>query len=573
VDGDGDPDEHCAGGGDCNDLDPNVASTHPEVCANGVDDNCNGQIDETPCVVPQGTSCGSAYLVAGPGTYHFSTLGSGEGFATSCSVSRPSAAQSVVAAISIPPGPARDLEVWATTAGVEVAVAIQGVCGQSSSEISCGSGSMATSVGARAHRLSPGIYYAVVTTQSPTFFDLSVQLPAATPPATNVDCSTAMAIQAGTPTPVQVLDPSTNLPSMCHPSTGERTYSISLTQPQDLRVYTTVVQGSGKPVVGLRDPTCVGGSDELACQASGSAPLYARGLAAGTYVITVAASSPIDATLDVEVSPPSPATPDQTCASPPSVTPNGRVAFDLSDHEKAIQDGCFATATNFVGGSDAAYALRLASASDVLLVERFPQTDNGALSLDAPACTSTVGCATGADPLRLGKRNVAAGEYRAVIADQLGLQGTLDALVRPTVAPTIIPGDGADGCGAAIDLGTGGFFTGDTSMGSPHYGNPCDAPTSPPGGAPDQTFGLLLGQPQRVVLDMEGSSYTTILDVRQGSTCPGMPVTGGCFVGFSAQRSFLDIELPAGQYWIVVDGYQGASGPWNLDVRLLQPTL
>jgi hypothetical protein len=33
---------------DCNDHDPNVRPGIPEVCGNGIDDNCNGQIDESP---------------------------------------------------------------------------------------------------------------------------------------------------------------------------------------------------------------------------------------------------------------------------------------------------------------------------------------------------------------------------------------------------------------------------------------------------------------------------------------------------------------------------------------------
>ena len=54
VDQDGDPDAHCDPRHDCNDLDPDVSSLHAEVCANGIDDNCNGLIDEHPCVTPAG---------------------------------------------------------------------------------------------------------------------------------------------------------------------------------------------------------------------------------------------------------------------------------------------------------------------------------------------------------------------------------------------------------------------------------------------------------------------------------------------------------------------------------------
>jgi hypothetical protein len=48
-------------------------------------------------------------------------------------------------------------------------------------------------------------------------------------------------------------------------------------------------------------------------------------------------------------------------------------------------------------------------------------------------------------------------------------------------------------------------------------------------------------------------------------------VTNGCYVGFTGQRSFLDLELDAGQYWLIVTGYSGQKGAWDLDVRVLPP--
>jgi hypothetical protein len=566
VDGDGDPDVHCSGGHDCNDLDPNVSSLHAEVCNNGIDDNCNGVVDEAPCVSPAGDTCMTAILAPGAGTYALSTVGDTLTFATTCSVTHAMAAQTTVAAITVPPGPNVNLQVWATTPGIEVAVAIDGTCGQASTELACGSGANASSVRAVAYGVSPGTYYAVVVTQSETPVELEVDLLPATGSPKNVDCATATTIQASTPTTVSIVEPPTLLPTTCAAVTGELTYAISLAQPQDILVYASTVKGSGTPIVGLRDPTCTGATDEIACAASSALPLFARAKAAGVYVVTVSATSPIDASLDVVLSPPTASPPDQTCVSPPPLAANGTVAFDLSSHEDAIHDGCAAT------GHDAAYQLSVPAASDVLLIERIPETEVGAVSLDPPACASNLACATGPTPVHIGKRNVLAGTYFAVVNDSLGLQGSLDALVRPTVAPTILAAGAADTCAAPFDVSLGGFFTGDTSTANADYDNPCDTPTSPPGGAKDQVLSLNLTQPQRVVLDTEGSSYTTILDVRQsGAPCPGLPLTNGCYVGFGAQRSFLDLELAAGQYWILMDGFGGGSGPWNLDVRLLPP--
>jgi hypothetical protein len=48
-------------------------------------------------------------------------------------------------------------------------------------------------------------------------------------------------------------------------------------------------------------------------------------------------------------------------------------------------------------------------------------------------------------------------------------------------------------------------------------------------------------------------------------------VPNGCACGYYPERSFLDLQLEAGSYYLQVDGYAGASGPWFLDVRVVDP--
>jgi hypothetical protein len=118
---------------------------------------------------------------------------------------------------------------------------------------------------------------------------------------------------------------------------------------------------------------------------------------------------------------------------------------------------------------------------------------------------------------------------------------------------------------------TGGFFQGNTVNAQPDYEHGCDQGGLPPGGAKDQILSLTLTQPKRVVLDMLGSGYTTLVSVREGPNCPGMEVPFGCAAGFAPQRSFLDLELQPNTYFIVVDGYAGNDGPWFLDVHVVDP--
>ncbi len=566
LDGDGDPDDHCVLMHDCDDRDPNVASTHSEVCANNKDDNCNGQVDEAGCVTPVGATCATAIAVGAPGTYALSTVGASKTFATTCSVTTPTAGKDVVVAITIPAGPNKDLEVWATATNSEASVAIQSTCGQAASELACGSGTGATSVRARARNLAPGTYYAIVTTQAETNAELRVAFLDPTPKPTNETCANAIPIVPEVATTVQIVDPAKDLVSGCGAATGELTYTLTLTQPSDVKIFASTVVGSGSAVIGLRAPHCTSSGDELRCRVGSTLPLFARGLAAGTYVVTVAATSPIDTVVTARVSAPTTPPPDQTCATAPPVVVNATMPVDLSDHEDAIKDGCFS------GGPNAAYDLPLAVASDVLVVGRFSQAEAGAVSFDAPACgvVDRLACNGGLTPVRVSKRSVPPGDYRVVIADTVGALTSLTTLVRPTVPPTTV--SGADLCSGAVDIpDTGGFFTGDTTTATANYGSTCDNPNAPPNGAPDQVLHLVLTQARRVVFDMTGSTYTTLLEVRVGPTCPGPVFMDACYVGFSGDRSFLDLQLPAGSYWVIVHGYNGEKGPFNLDVRVVPP--
>ncbi len=567
LDRDGDEDDHCAPGKDCDDTNPAVASTHQEVCGNGKDDDCNGKVDETPCTTPQYDTCATGDAISAAGTYVLSTVGTKADYPATCGVTTPSAAHDVVALVTIPPGGNADLDLWATAPNAEVAVAIFGTCGQPASEIGCGAGG-GTTTRARARDLAPGTYAVVVTTQLEASVELSVDLRAPTSKPVNEGCATASPITVGTPFVVELIDATKDLASACVSKTGDLVYRFSLAAAADVTVFSGTTRGSGTPVVELRGAGCATAGDELRCRASSELPVFARNLAAGTYYVAVAGTAPIDASVIVKTSPPTPAPPDATCAAAPAAAINAAPELvSLAGHEDAVRDGCNP------GRPNAARALFLAEASDVLIIGRFPQNETGGVALDGAPCLAAdnLVCASGSTPVRIDRRAVPAGDYRVVVSDTLGETDSLSVLVRPTVAMTPI-GSGADNCAAAIDIpAAGGFFTGDTTGRDADFADGCDAPSAGTGGAPDQVLRLVLTEKRRVVLDMEGSVYSTILDVRTGATCPGQEVPGACYVGGTGARSFLDLTLDAGAYWVVVDGYSGAAGAWNLDVRVLAP--
>ena len=209
----------------------------------------------------------------------------------------------------------------------------------------------------------------------------------------------------------------------------------------------------------------------------------------------------------------------------------------------------------------------------MLLVARFSPGDVGAVSLTTPECAAddadTAGCTRTTDELaRVSRRGLPAGDYRVVTESVLGLPATVLAAVRPAAAPMFVPG--ADGCGDALAIDpAGGLYQGNTANAAPDFTAGCDFAT--PSGAADQLLRLTLSEPRRVIFDMRGSDFETLLDVRRGPACPGEEVAAACAVFSGGDRSFLDLNLPAGEYFVQIDGYAGATGNWFLNVYVLDP--
>jgi hypothetical protein len=317
------------------------------------------------------------------------------------------------------------------------------------------------------------------------------------------------------------------------------------------------------PQLSLREAPCATASSELSCRnGAPSASLFARALPAGTYYVAVSASGPSDVDVRLEESDPSDPSADEGCSGAPPLSQGQTLDLSLSDHPDSVELDCLA------GAPDSTHSLSLPVTSDVLLVERISDNDTGAVSLALPACTasSRLACGTSnTSPVRARAYGVAPGIYRVVAESASGSPIALTAFARKAVPAVLVPF--ADDCSAPFEIpATGGHFKGSTANAHADFSAGCDGSNQGMYGAPDQILHLELKTKSRVVLDMAGSTYQTMLSVRSGATCPGSELQLACAAGYQASRSFLDLDLDSGDYYVQVDGYRGDSGAWSLDV-------
>ncbi len=578
ADGDGDPTWACEGKGlDCDDADPTVSSKANEICGNGKDDDCDGLIDEAGCVAPEHGTCDDALLVESPGTYAIDLAGTARTIGASCAGSTEWPRQ-VVVAVRVPAGEPKDVDVVVSpTTGGRVALASGGACGDGSTETGCVvQPPAAGSIRLKMRNLAPGTWPLYVLGSGEVKAELKVAYLPPTPPATNLSCATAIPLlDAAKPSAVvnaEVVDVG-KVPTACDVAAGPLVYRVDVPPaiaPRDLRVRVTPAAAGVRTIVGLRDAGCTALSNELKCGSGGPADLFVRALPAGTYYVTVGVGAPGDVTVDAALSAPTTAPADEVCTGAPPIPRDTTTVVDLKGHADDVAASCIASPGYSPIALDAAYALKLDVASDVLVVARPTGSDYVGLGLATAACVAPeIGCGRGY-PTRINKRALPAGDYRVVVESLLGANPSLSTFVRPAATPG--PG-GAESCDApAVVLPPeGGRFVGTTAGKSPDFDASCDTVGMPKGGAPDVVYRLDVAKPSRLLVDLAGSAYTTTVSVRKGAACPGVELENACAAGYVVDNAFLDLSVDPGTYWIVVDWYALASGSYRLDVRVAPP--
>ena len=572
ADGDGDPVWNCGGGGDCDDGDPTVNGNTAEVCANGKDDDCDGDKDEDDCVTPAHDVCADALTIDASGFTSLSLAATALDYPTTCAPAGVAGLGDIVLALEVPEGDAQDVDIVVQADNAQVSLAMPAnKCGETVN-VDC-SPSFGSVSRLRAYGLAPGLHPLYVAGKVGAELSVAVTFSAATTPPENETCGTARALAPGVAQTASLVGRTSDLTSTCDPDastdelisvrSGELVYSFNLAEARDVRVFASPLDGYGSPQISLRNAGCKAASNELTCRVgSPAAALFARALPPGQYFVAVASSGPSDVDLRLEESAATSPPADQGCASPPSIEAGETLELSLIDHADAVDVGCLA------GAPDSSHALTLRETSDVLLVERLSENDSGAVSLALPSCATDtrLACASSStSPVRAHAYGVGPGTYRAIAESTLASPVTLTAFTRKAVPTTLVAF--ADDCSAPFEMPqTGGRFKGNTANLHADFSAGCDFGNLAQNGAADQIFHLRLDAKSRVVLDMSGSQYSTMLSVRRGATCPGIELPLACAAGQGAGRSFLDLALDSGDYYVQVDGYGGDAGPWTLDV-------
>jgi hypothetical protein len=569
ADGDGDAVRNCEGGADCDDTDPSVSSSAEERCGNKVDDDCDDSVDEDDCVRPEHDTCTDALEIETAGSYSLKPAGASDDYALSCENAKLAKSfRDLVVAVIVPEGDPADVDVTARSASGHLVLASASQCGKASSETHCTvSTNDESSPVARLklRSVEPGAHAVYVASSSEVPITLDVRYAEATTPPTNETCGTAATIEPDQHVLVSLVGVSGDVSSACERKVGDLFYSFVLAEPSDVSLRAVSLDNLGSPVLSLRGATCA--SEELTCRATSAADLFARALPAGEHTVAVSATGPTDLDLVLEVDPPSEPLPGEGCDLPLELGP-GATDVDFVGRPDAVQIGCL------VGAPDASFALEVEDPSDVLLLGRLSSDDRGSLLLANAACDSrdsvSVCRSSETSPLRAVSYGVTPGDYRVVAESASGKPMNIEALLRPSQPATLVAF--ADECSSAVKIPeTGGRFEGNTSNQYGDYDASCDQGGGAAGGAPDQMLRLDLKAERRVILDMRGSDFDTLLSVRRGPDCPGTEVTLGCSTGTRTDRSFLDLTLEAGTYYVQIDGFDGESGRWTLDAFLEAP--
>jgi len=555
FDEDGEADWHCAGGTDCDDRDPNRGMTFAEICADGMDNDCDGEIDEADCGRPPHDLCDDALDVSAGGGFLLNSEGASGDYSLTCGgMGR----KDLVLSLTL----TEPKDVMISADGSSVTwVAVRTTCEDRTTEFECQSGFPGT---VRSRALAAGTYFVVVA-DSGGEVNVDVEVTPTSPAPTNSTCASPLDVSAGGVFHGSFVDVGDDVSTSCgYSGSPDLTYTFTIDAsdaPRD--VVLSAVAGSGDTLALAVGPTCNTASSELRCVRGSPAGTRLHQLAAGTYSLVVEGPSyrEVDFDLSVLFEAPTPVPAGDTCASPLPLTAGTPVVGTLGDKEDDLDTTC--------GYSyrDAVYSFDLAARSDVTVqIDGSGSYVNVSVRPDCVDSASQIRCVSGS-PARASLRDLPAGTYYAIVESSSGSGFTLNVTVVPPTPSVAVSGN--ESCGDAYVVPpTGGLFTGDTTtMLADLGGASCGAGAE----SKDAVFSLTLTEPRHVVATTDGSSFDTVLHVHQTSCGAGTELACDDDGGDGVQ-SLVDRVFDAGTWFFVVDGFGTSSaGAYTFEITTSAP--
>jgi len=581
FDGDGDPDIRCRGpacgdagvaepdtgvetacwrGGDCDDTNPRINGRLPEICGDGIDNNCNGMVDNAEpggCRRPPHDNCDDALDVSQGGRFVVSLGGTSGDFPLRCA-GNAMLQRDVVLRLRL--SEPRDLAVTAqASTNAAVYLQIQSTCGAAMGTAvrECVLGFPTTY---RARALPAGEYFIILgatgTVATMADIEVNIGLTAATEAPTNQTCATPLDIppQGGTVrgSLVGVTD---DVLTRCGGTNPDVIYRITLPEARDLTARLTGGRNEFLQV-SLLD-SCTRSAPSLRCANGAPAQFLARSLAAGTYFLVVEGSrTASDFTLEVTTAAPTQPPAGDTCAAPLALTAGQTVMGSFNDFEDDYQLSCAGS-----NSRDVVYRFTLTETSDVTLIARGGANAYYYMALQRTCGerTGEVACRFGA-PSRLSARGLDPGTYFVVIKALQGGDFTLSLDARPPLSAVAVMGN--DTCAAphAIPAG-GGYFTGSTTPLRRDYQAPCLTGMT----SEDAVFRVAIDRRSRVFFSTEGSSFDTVMWLTTADACPGRSIPTACNDDAIGTAAAFDVELEPGMYYLFLAGFSTtARGEYSL---------
>lgn len=455
-DGDGDPDDHCEArecgdggvesdsgapgtcwrGHDCDDSNPRVSSTLPEICGDMLDNDCDGRTDAMDpggCSTPAHDRCSDPLDVSAGGAFTLEMGGLARDYSTPCT-----GGYSRDAVVRFHLDSPRDIEIVGSSRTSFVTLALQTACGSSApmDTLECAFDFPAT---LRRHSLPAGDYFLIVGSSGNGEVDLDVRFSAPTPPPTNDTCASATVLTASGTYPGSTVGLRNDYALPCNGgSYADAVWEFTLASPQNVTISTNVREYNAAVAL---VPNCASPLAPLRCARGwGGTPSFrVYNLPAGTYrIIAETGTTTADFLLTLRMDPPSSAPPEDACPSP-----EPGASIDLADgmphvaRTGELEDEYTLSCDSFRGARDAVYRLTLDATSDVRISARAPSGSTYVSFRNSPCaspsserrCVPTGGA--GSMDVDFSQRGLPAGTYWVIVENRDGADVTVQATVGP----------------------------------------------------------------------------------------------------------------------------------------------